>query len=58
MKNIPLRFLISHSKPSHMEEIYNELTEISREYIEILQDGQIIFLRSVNSDGGSVRREE
>jgi len=44
MKNISLRFLIYHSKPSHMEEINDELTEISREYIEILQDGQIIFL--------------
>ncbi len=44
MKNLPLRFFITHSKPSHMEEIYDELAEISREYIEILQDGQIIFL--------------
>ena len=44
MKNLPLRFFISHSKPSYMDEIYNELAEISREYIEILQDGQILFL--------------
>jgi cAMP phosphodiesterase len=44
MKNLPLRFFISHSKPSYMEEICDELSEISREYIEILQDGQIIFL--------------
>ena len=44
MKNLPLRFFISHSKPSHMEEIYDELAEISREYIEILHDGQVIFL--------------
>jgi ribonuclease BN (tRNA processing enzyme) len=44
MKNLPLRFFISHSKPSHKDEIYEELAEISREYIEILQDGQIIFL--------------
>ena len=44
MKNLPLRFFISHSKPSYMEEIYEELARISREYIEILQDGQIIFL--------------
>jgi ribonuclease BN (tRNA processing enzyme) len=44
MKNLPLRFFISHSKPSHMEEIYDELAEISSEYIEILQDGQTIFL--------------
>jgi ribonuclease BN (tRNA processing enzyme) len=44
MKNLPLRFLISHSKPSHMEEIYDELAEISKDYIEILQDGQVIFL--------------
>ena len=44
MKNLPLRFFISHSKPLYMEEIYDELAEISREYIEILQDGQVIFL--------------
>lgn len=44
MKNLPLRFLISHSKPFYMDEIYDELAEISKEYIEILQDGQIIFL--------------
>jgi len=44
MRNLPLRFFISHSKPSHMEEIYDELAEISREYIEILRDGQVIFL--------------
>ncbi|UCG38767.1 MAG: 3',5'-cyclic-nucleotide phosphodiesterase [bacterium] len=44
MRNLPLRFFISHSKPSHMEEIYEELAQISREYIEVLQDGQVIFL--------------
>jgi hypothetical protein len=44
MKNLPLRFLITHSKPLFKEEIYDELAEISKEYIEILQDGQIIFL--------------
>ncbi len=44
MKNLPLRFFISHSKPSHIEEIYDELAAISREYIEILRDGQVIFL--------------
>jgi len=44
MKNLPLRFFISHSKPSHMEEIHEELAEISQQYIEILQDGQVIFL--------------
>lgn len=44
MKNLPLRFFISHSKPTYMEEIHDELEDISREYIEILQDGQIIFL--------------
>ncbi|MDF1527028.1 MAG: 3',5'-cyclic-nucleotide phosphodiesterase [bacterium] len=44
MKNLPLRFFISHSKPSHMEEINNELAEMSREHIEILQNGQVIIL--------------
>ena len=44
MKNLPLRFLISHSKPLFKEEIYDELAEISREYIEILKDGQEIFI--------------
>jgi cAMP phosphodiesterase len=44
MKNLPLRFFISHSKPSHLEEIYSELAEISKKYIEVLQDGQVIFL--------------
>jgi cAMP phosphodiesterase len=44
MKKLPLRFYISHSKPSYMDEIYDELAEISTEYIEILQDGQIIFV--------------
>ncbi len=44
MKKLPLRFFISHSKPSFMEEIYEELGEISKEHIEILHDGQIIFL--------------
>ena len=44
MKNLPLRFFISHSKPYYMEEIYDELAEISREYIEILRDGEVVFL--------------
>lgn len=44
MKKIPLRFFISHSKPSHMEEIREELARISGESIEVLQDGQIIYL--------------
>jgi len=44
MKNLPLIFFISHSKPLFMEEIYDELTGISREYIEVLHDGQVIFL--------------
>jgi cAMP phosphodiesterase len=44
MKKLPLRFFISHSKPSHMEEIFDELAGISKEFIEILQDGQVIFI--------------
>jgi ribonuclease BN (tRNA processing enzyme) len=44
MKNMPLRFFISHIKPYYMEEICNELAEISREHIEILKDGQQIVL--------------
>jgi len=44
MKNLPLRFFISHSKPYYMEEIYDELAAISTDYIKILEDGQIINL--------------
>jgi len=44
MKNLPQRFFISHFKPSHKEQIFDELARISSEYIEILQDGQTIFL--------------
>ena len=44
MKNLPRRFFIAHPKPSYMEEIYDELAGISKEFIEILQDGQVIFL--------------
>ncbi len=44
MKNLPLRFFITHSKPSHMDEIYDELAAISRDYIEILKDGEVIYL--------------
>jgi ribonuclease BN (tRNA processing enzyme) len=44
MKNMPLRFCITHTKPYYMDEIYNELAQISTEYIEILRDGQEIIL--------------
>ena len=33
-----------YQSTGYMEEIHEELAEISREYIEILQDGQVIFL--------------
>ena len=44
MKKMPLYFLICHVKPYYMDEIYDELAQISRDYIGILKDGQVIIL--------------
>jgi len=44
MRKTPLRFFITHSKPYFMEEIFDDLSQIDRDSIEILRDGQVIFL--------------